>query len=44
MTFMKNAKHNFIGEFKGGKKMMMKFCEANALEATVIQSENWCIK
>ena len=34
----------FEKKFRGRKEMKMKFCEANVLEATDIQTENWWIK
>ena len=44
ITIEKRSYHNFTGEFRGRKNMKMKFREANVLEATDIQSENWWIK
>ena len=37
---LKNDYNIFTGEFSGRKKMKMKFCEANVLEATDIQTDN----
>ena len=44
MTFVKRSEHNFIREFKGRKKMKIKFYEANVLETMYILSENLWIE